>query len=60
MEAGTDKLWKLLITVYRLCDDPRICYLRMKEALEMSGMLKSKFDDAIFYWLSNVKLEGVI
>ena len=60
MEAGTDKLWKLLITVYRLCDDPRIYYLRMKEALEMSGMLKSKFDDAIFYWLSNVKLEGVI
>ena len=60
MEAGTDKLWKLLITVYRLCDDPRTCYLRIKEAFEMSGMLKSKFDDAIFYWLSNVKLEGVI
>ena len=60
-EAGTDKLWKLLITVYGLCDAPRASqYLRIKEVLEKSGMLKSKFDDAIFYWLSNRKLEGLL
>ena len=60
-EAGTDKLWKLLITVYGLCDAPRASqYLRIKEVLEKSGMLKSKFDDAIFYWLSNGKLEGLL
>ena len=28
-EAGTDKLWKLLITVYSLCDAPRAWYLRI-------------------------------
>ena len=60
-EAGTDKLWKLLITVYGLCDAPRASqYLRIKEVLEKSGMLKSKFDDAIFYWFSNWKLEGLL
>ena len=60
-EAGTDKLWKLLITVYGLCDAPRASwYLRIKEVLENSGMLKSKFDNAIFYWLSNGNLEGLL
>ena len=59
-EAGTDKLWKLLITVYGLYDPPTAWYLRIKEVLEKSGMLKSKFDDAIFYWLSNGKLEGLL
>ena len=32
--------------------------IRTKEVLEKSGVLKSKCDDAIFYWLSNGKLEG--
>ena len=35
-------------------------YLRIKEVLEKSGMLKSKFVDAIFYCFSNGKLEGVL
>ena len=48
-EAGTEKSWKLLITVYGLCDAPRAWYLKMKEIPEKSGMLQSKFDDAIFY-----------
>ena len=34
--------------------------IRTKEVLEKSGVLKTKFDDAIFYWLSNGKLEGVL
>ena len=35
-------------------------YLRIKEVLEKSGVLKSKFDGAIFYWLSNGKLEKLL
>ena len=34
--------------------------LRIKEVLEKSGMLESKIDDAIFYWFSNWKLEGLL
>ena len=59
-EVGTYKLWKLLITVYGHCVAPREWYLSIKEVLEKSGMLKSKFDNSIFYWLSNKKLEGVL
>ena len=59
-EVGTYKLWKLLITVYGHCVAPRAWYLSIKEVLEKSGMLKSKFDNSIFYWLSNKKLEGVL
>ena len=33
-EAGTDKLWKLLITVYGLCDAHMAWYLRIKEVLK--------------------------
>ena len=32
----------------------------ISEFLEKSGMLKSKFGDATFYWLLNGKLEGVL
>ena len=59
-EAGTSKLWNLLKTVYGLCDEPRTWYLRVKEVLLESGTIKSKFDDSLFYWLKNDKLEGVI
>ena len=46
-EPGTKTLWKLLITVYDLCDDPSICYLRIKTIIENAGASKSKFDDVI-------------
>ena len=59
-KAGTDKLWKLLITVYGLCDALKAWYLIINNVLEKSGMLKSKFDDAIFHWLLNGKLEEVL
>ena len=38
------------ITVYGLCDAPEVWYLRIKEVPEKFGMLKSKFDDVLFYW----------
>ena len=59
-EVGTNKLWKLLITIYGLCVAPRAWYLSINEVLEKPGILKSKFDNAIFYWRSNKKLEGVL
>ena len=59
-EAGTDKLWKLLRTVYGLCDAPRAWYLSVKEVLERCDLKKSKFDDAIFYWMKDGKLKGLI
>ena len=42
-EAGTDKLQKLLITVYGLCDAPRAWYLRIKEVFKKSDMLIFRF-----------------
>ena len=42
-EAGTDKLQKLLITVYGLCDAPRPWYLRIKEVFKKSDMLIFEF-----------------
>ena len=48
------------MTVYGLCDAPRAWYLKGKEVLEKAGARKSKFDDAIFYWYCNDKLEGIL
>ena len=59
-EGDTINLWKLLVTVYGLCDAPRAWYLKVKEVLEKAGARKSKFDDAIFYWYHNDKLEGIL
>ena len=59
-EAGTDKLWKLLITVYGLYDAATAWHLRIKKVLEKSGMLKNENDDGILYWLSNGKREGLL
>ena len=49
-EVDAINLWKLLVTVYSLCDAQRAWYFKEKEVLEKAGAGKSKFDDAIFYW----------
>ena len=59
-EAQTDKIWKLNITVYGLCDAPRAWYLSVKEELAKTGGIKCKYDDAIFYWYQGNKLEGIL
>ena len=59
-EVNTTNLWKLLVTVYGFCDAPRAWYLKVKEVLEASGAIKSKFDDAIFYWLCKGNLEEIL
>lgn len=52
-KAGTKKLWKLLITVYGLCDVSRAWYLKMKEVLQNVSVCKSKFDDSICMQMVN-------
>ena len=42
-EAGTNKLWKLLITVYGLCDALKTCYIRIKEVLDKSAECNLEF-----------------
>ena len=59
-EVDTINLWKLLVTVYGLYDAPRAWYHKVKEVLEKVRGRKSKFDDAIFYWYHNDKLEGIL
>ena len=57
---GKNKLWKLKTTVYGLCDAPRVWYISVKEVLLKAGAEKSKFDDSIFFWHRNVKVQRLI
>ena len=59
-EATTENIWKLLITVYGLCDAPRAWYLTMKQFLENLQVIKSRYDDAVFYWMCEGTLQGII
>ena len=59
-EDQTEKIWKLNITVYGLCDAPRAWYLSVKQELRKTGRTKSKYDGAIFYWYNGSKLEGIL
>ena len=59
-EAATSAIWKLKRTVYGLCDAPRAWYLRVKEFLCKQGVIKSKFDDALFFWVHDGVLHGIM
>ena len=59
-EAQTKKLWKLNTTIYGLGDAPRAWYLCVKDELLKIGGKKSKFDNAIFFWHLNDKLQGIL
>ena len=52
-EAEKLKLWTLNITTYSLCDAPCGWYIIAKDVL----MRTSKFEDSVFYWYNNNKLE---
>ena len=54
-EANTNKLWKLNTTVYGLCDAPSV-----KKELLATGCVKSRCDDAIFYWHKENTLQGIL
>ena len=59
-EANTNKLWKLKTTVYGLCDAPREWYLSVKKELLATGCVKSRYDDAIFYWHKENTLQDIL
>ena len=59
-EANTNKLWKLNTTVYGLCDAPREWYLSVKKELLATGCVKSRYDDAIFYWHKENTSQGIL
>ena len=59
-EAGTNKLWKLNKTVYGLGDASRRWYLQVKDELRALGVQSSKYDEAVFFWKNEGKLNGVM
>ena len=59
-EANTNKLWKLKATVYGLCHAPREWYLSVKKELLATGCVKSRYDDAIFYWHKENTLQDIL
>ena len=60
VEANTDKLWKLNRCVYGLKQASRMWYLRVTKELALLQVSKSKYDEAIFYWMWKGKLQGVL
>ena len=59
-EVNTNKLWKLNKTVYGLADASRTWYLRVRGELLKLGVQVSKYDEAIFFWIVDEKLEGLL
>ena len=46
--------------IYGLCDTSRVWYISVKEVRLKTGTEKSKFDDSIFFWHRNGKVQGLI
>ena len=59
-ETHTKKIRKLNTTVYGLGDAPRAWYFCVTEKLIKTGGIKSKYDNAIFYWHQNNPLQGIL
>lgn len=53
-------IWKLSKCVYGLTDASRSWYLTLREELMKSGAIASKYDQAIFTWHFENKLQGII
>ena len=53
-------IWKLSKCVYGLTDASRSWYLTLRKELLKSGVVVSKYDQAIFTWYFGNKLHGII
>ena len=60
VEVTRDKLWRLKKAIYGLNDAARVSYLKVKEELGKMGAIKSKHDEAIFYWKKDAVLQDII
>ena len=54
------KIWKLKRCIYGLNDAPRAWYERVKEEFIKLNATRSMFDQALFFWHENGKLDGVL
>lgn len=54
------KLWLLRKAVYGLSDASRVWYLRVTEELSKLGVTTSKYDKAVFIWVHEGTLQGII
>ena len=59
-EAKTSGLWKLKKCVYGLNEASRYWYNRVTDELAKLGLVKSKYDEALFYWRHEGRCEGVL
>ena len=59
-EFDNGGLWKLKKTVYGLNDAARAWYLRVKKELDTLSVKMSSLDPALFYWICNHELQGII
>ena len=59
-ERCITKIWKLQNCVYDLADALHPRYLHVTEELKKLGATKSIYDEAIFCYHHNAKLEGII
>ena len=59
-EANTSDVWHLKKCVYGLNEAARKWYLRLSEELAKLGVMKSKYDGAIFYWRKDNQIGGIM
>ena len=59
-EAGTDKLWKLVQGAYGILDGSRLFFMRLARELIELGMHQIHSDNALFSYVKNGKLHGII
>ena len=53
-------LWRLKRPLYGLNDASRKWYFTLKQYLESVGLKKSEYDKAMFYWIQDGKLQGML
>ena len=58
--SANGNLWKLNKCVYGLCDASLSWYHKVCEIMDQCGVTKSKVDPAVFYWLNNNEVCGVL
>ena len=59
-EAETEKLWLLKKAAYGILDGGRLFYLRLEERLKELGMHKVNTEGALFTYVKNGKLHGIV
>ena len=59
-KASTNKVWRLKTIIYRLCDTPRTWYFSVKVGSINMGRVKSRYDDANFFWHNSQLLQGIL